>query len=803
MKAVSRIRWWFGLLVAASLLVAAGPATPRETTPDKQTDSGFADVEGGPHAEDIRFIVDRGLTIGCDDEGPRYCPDRDVTRAEIAIFLARALDLDTTLPHRGVFSDVPQDAPYAPHVEVIGALGLSDAGIGEPYRPNDPMRRSEMAVFLQKAFRLTTPEDATAPSFSDVAPEASYLEAVEAVLAAGVTHGCGTDPPIYCPQDTVRRDTMASFLARAIQEADLMAVLDYAPGRRIMETIAVGEDPWNVWICGDANITEDVPTFLNRRLAPYFEWLSGGRHEIRFQHGEDPSPEVSAILDGCGDNSRHVRRVEGTHVFVGSPLGGGIAGLAFQGSYDSRDAKFYRNIWVDRGGVYNSSIYAHEIGHTLGWPHNLAAPGAREPLITGMDIMAQDRGLVGTPAHNLFHTGWIDPADVVLHQEGNAEYSLAPPRSGSGPKLLLLPIRYDRYIAVGARAREGHDKNIPREGVELYEIALCNPWVAPCKQVYLPTGSESDEAVVLEVGDSWSARISVFYKGRGSFTAFEVTVVESLDDSYRIQVSAIPLTSGFSSIDVGKGICGTRVNGIVVCWDWLGFDSFPSGDLVAVSVGDRACGIGVDKTIRCWGRDIGGTPPPEGEFTAISTGGSHSCGLRVDGTLDCWGSDANGSPIAHTAPEGSYISIGAGWSHGCGILKDSTASCWGSNRHGETQPPPGAFTSVTSGGFFSCGLRPDQSVECWGANQRGRTSAPPGRFVSVDAGWDHACAMLTDGAVQCWGANEEGQTSVPDGLFTAIGTGDRRTCGLRPDLSVECWGRDHLRSLLPPLEIAH
>lgn len=802
METAPRIGLLFGLLVAASFLAPAGPAAALETTPGGQTDTGFVDVEDGPHAEDIRFIVDRGLTIGCDAEGPRYCPDRDVTRAEIAILLARALDLDITLPYRGVFTDVPQSAPYAPHVEVIGVLGLSDTGIGEPYRPNDPLLRSEVATFLQKSFRLNSPDETITPSFSDIAPDASYMEAVEAVLNAGITRGCGTDPPLYCPEDTVRRDTMASFLARTLRDADLRAVLDYAPGRHIMEALAVGEDPWNVWICEGANTPEDVPTFLNRQVAPYFEWLSGGRHRIRFQHGEDPSPEVSAILAGCGDNSRHVKRVEGTHVFVGSPLGGNIAGLAYQGAFDSRDGKVYRNVWVDRGGVYHASIYAHEIGHTLGWPHNLEAPGSTKPLITGMDIMAQHRGLIGTPAHNLFHTGWLDPTDVVLHQGESAEYSLAPPRSGRGQKLLLLPIRADRYIAVGARAREGYDKNITREGVELYEIDLCNPWVVPCKRVYPPPGSRSDDVVVLDVGDSWAAPLSVFYEGRGSFVAFEVKVVELVDDSYRVQVSATPLTSGFSSIDVGKGICGTRLNGIVVCWDWLGFDSSPRGDLAAISVGDRACGINVEKTIECWGRDVGGAPPPEGEFVAISTGGSHTCGIRVERSVDCWGGDESGYPIAHEPPEGMFISIGAGWFHACGILDDNTVSCWGHSFHGEAQPPPGAFISVASGGLFSCGLRPDGSLECWGSNHKGRTSAPGGRFVSVDAGWDHACAMRSTGALECWGANDEGQAMVPGGLFIAIGTGDQRTCGLRPDLSVECWGLDHLRRLIPPLEIA-
>jgi len=795
-------RWCISLAALIVLVAVAGQPVLAQEGPLEEG-SGFVDIAGNPHEEDIRFIVNRGVTVGCDLEGPRYCPEDPVSRAEIAAFLARALRLDTTLPYLGAYSDVEEDAWYTPFVEAMGANGLTDTEVSGTYRPDDPMLRSEMAVFLQRAFRLDVPDDITSSSFSDIGPHAPYLDAAEAVLVAGITRGCSVEPMRYCPEDPVRRDSMASFLARALRAADLQAVLDFAPGRQIMQSLTVGEDKWNVWICEEANITEDVPSFLNRRLAPYFEWLSGGRHQIRFQHGEDPTPEVSAILRGCGDNSRHVRRVEGTHIFVGSPLGGAIAGLAFEGSFDSRDGKVYRNAWVDASGIYHVTIYAHEIGHVLGWPHNLAAPGASEPLITGMDVMATDGRLVGTNAHNLFHAGWVDPSEVVVHRDANAEYYLGSPQADSGQKLLLLPVTADKMIAVGARAKERYDSSIAEEGIEIYEIDLCNPWVVPCKKVFLPPGSPSGDAVVLDVGESWTANLSVFYQRRGSFVNYELEVVERLDDTYKVQVNATPLTSGFSSIEVGRGICGTRLNGIVVCWDWLGFDSSPIGSMQSVSVGDAACGVRVDHTVECWGRDIGGTPVPDGEFKSISTGGFHTCGLRSDGTVECWGADFNGREIGYPMPNESFTSIGAGWAHGCGIREDGTVGCWGRDFQGETLPPSGEFTSVSSGGLFSCGLRAEQSVECWGSNFNGTLTPPAGRFTHVEAGWNHACGLRPDSTVECWGSNEEGQTAVPGGLFIDIAVGDQRTCGLRPDRTVECWGLNHLKRLIPPLEIAH
>ena len=39
---------------------------------------------------------------------------------------------------------------------------------------------------------------------------------INAIADAGVTLGCTTDGLYYCPNDNVRRDEMASFIARAL-----------------------------------------------------------------------------------------------------------------------------------------------------------------------------------------------------------------------------------------------------------------------------------------------------------------------------------------------------------------------------------------------------------------------------------------------------------------------------------------------------------------------------------------------------------------------------------------------------------
>ena len=50
---------------------------------------GFDDIGSSPFADDIIWVAEQGITLGC---GPRlFCPADGVTRGQMASFLARAL----------------------------------------------------------------------------------------------------------------------------------------------------------------------------------------------------------------------------------------------------------------------------------------------------------------------------------------------------------------------------------------------------------------------------------------------------------------------------------------------------------------------------------------------------------------------------------------------------------------------------------------------------------------------------------------------------------------------------------------
>ena len=66
-----------GVLVF-SLVAVVGPSSMAQDEAP-QVDGGFVDIEGNVHEEDIKYIVSQGVTVACEPNRPRYCPNRLVT----------------------------------------------------------------------------------------------------------------------------------------------------------------------------------------------------------------------------------------------------------------------------------------------------------------------------------------------------------------------------------------------------------------------------------------------------------------------------------------------------------------------------------------------------------------------------------------------------------------------------------------------------------------------------------------------------------------------------------------------------
>ncbi|MBI5295084.1 MAG: S-layer homology domain-containing protein [Chloroflexi bacterium] len=159
-----------------------------------------------------------GVTGGCSSLPLRYCPNTNVNRAMMAVFVLRAArGLGFTPPPATgtVFADVPADSFAAAWIEELAAEGITGGCGGGNYCPTKPVTRAMMAVFLVKAMYGVgyNPPEATGTVFLDIPQDGFAAAFIEKLAADGVTGGCGGGN--YCPNNYITRAEMAVFLVAA------------------------------------------------------------------------------------------------------------------------------------------------------------------------------------------------------------------------------------------------------------------------------------------------------------------------------------------------------------------------------------------------------------------------------------------------------------------------------------------------------------------------------------------------------------------------------------------------------------
>jgi subtilisin family serine protease len=190
----------------ANLLPNGNRAAYSITTGFTLLNGGFGDVANSPYLLDIIWLVDSGITAGCDVD--RFCPNSSVTRGQMAAFLVRALDLPAT--SHDYFTD-DETSQFEAVVNSLAASGITGGCGGSRFCPNTVISRGQMAAFLVRALDLPASGH---DSFTD--DESSQFETdINSLAASGITGGCGGTR--FCPTAVVTRGQMAAFLHRAFE----------------------------------------------------------------------------------------------------------------------------------------------------------------------------------------------------------------------------------------------------------------------------------------------------------------------------------------------------------------------------------------------------------------------------------------------------------------------------------------------------------------------------------------------------------------------------------------------------------
>ncbi len=190
--------------------------TPGTTPPDPDPDLAFADIAGNVFANSIEWLAAEGITQGCNPPAnTMFCPDGRVTRGQMAAFLVRAQSLPAyNGPDR--FRD-DDDSVFEGAIERLAQAGITvgcNPPTNDRFCPDRNVTRGEMAAFLGRAFGYT--DDGGGNWFVDD-DGSVFENAIDRLRTASITQGCNPPSNNrYCPDNFVTRGQMAAFLKRAL-----------------------------------------------------------------------------------------------------------------------------------------------------------------------------------------------------------------------------------------------------------------------------------------------------------------------------------------------------------------------------------------------------------------------------------------------------------------------------------------------------------------------------------------------------------------------------------------------------------
>ena len=113
----------------------------------------FTDTAASVHVWDIAALHAQGITKGCNPPAAdQFCPDKTVTRGQMAAFISRAFELTGDVD-RARFTDDDYSL-FELEISRAAAAGIAVGCDVDRYCPDEPMLRKDMAVFLANAMGI-------------------------------------------------------------------------------------------------------------------------------------------------------------------------------------------------------------------------------------------------------------------------------------------------------------------------------------------------------------------------------------------------------------------------------------------------------------------------------------------------------------------------------------------------------------------------------------------------------------------------------------------------------------------------
>lgn len=187
----------------------------------------FSDVEKHWAREAVNDMASR-LVVSDVDDG-RFEPDRDITRAEFAVIIVRALGLMQPGTGPDSFDDVVQGQFYYDAVSIANEYDISSGYGNRIFGPDQRITREQAMTMIARTLKITGLEaefasgekDKLLAEFDDAAKSADYArDSIAACIKTGIISGRNEN--LIAPKDNITRAEVAEIVRRLLQKSKLI-----------------------------------------------------------------------------------------------------------------------------------------------------------------------------------------------------------------------------------------------------------------------------------------------------------------------------------------------------------------------------------------------------------------------------------------------------------------------------------------------------------------------------------------------------------------------------------------------------
>ncbi|HLT97085.1 MAG TPA: hypothetical protein VK070_09900 [Acidimicrobiia bacterium] len=203
------------IALLAPLLAIVGLLGFQPDRADGVTISGyFTDDDGRTLEADIDAIAEAGITRGCNPPAnTRFCPTATLTRGEMAAFLVRALGIPSSSTNH--FND-DNGHLFEREINALASADITrgcNPPANTRFCPDRTLSRGEMAALLVRALDLAASNQNWFTDDNGHLFEREINALAAADITRGCNPPSNTR---FCPNDPVAREQMAAFIRRAL-----------------------------------------------------------------------------------------------------------------------------------------------------------------------------------------------------------------------------------------------------------------------------------------------------------------------------------------------------------------------------------------------------------------------------------------------------------------------------------------------------------------------------------------------------------------------------------------------------------